>query len=102
MSDSPVPADCKPMIVIRSDLSGFVRAGEHLIEFQLSAHGAAGLAVDLMRFLLQRHPHIGWQVAQQLWESAIAQLTDERLAALIERDGASPQSPPTEVPPHVH
>lgn len=90
------------MIVIREDLSGFVRAGDHAIEFQLSARGAADIAADLVRFVLKRHPHLGWPLAQALWQTAIAQLSDERLAEVIERDPAETPHALTEVPPHAH
>ncbi len=54
MSESTAPVDCQRMIVIREDLSGFVRAGDHVIEFQLAARAAADIAADLMRLVPTR------------------------------------------------
>lgn len=105
MSDKPAPVDCQRMIVIREDLSGFVRAGDHVIEFQLAARAAADIAADLMRFILKRHPHLGWPLAEQMWQTAIAQLTDDKLAAVVGRQaGEAPQPEviPTGVPPYAH
>ena len=98
MSDKPVPADCQRMILFREDLSGFVRAGDHMIEFQLSARAAADIAIDLLRIILKRHPHMGWPLAQQMWEVGIERLREEQLAELVE--SAPPQ--PEGVPPHAH